>query len=104
MGQDADSAKVTLRGIVVPTEWGDDGEVQRVAIHTFDEGQYDVIADSVGRRLAGFLRDEVQALVRLEETGGDRHRARVLSFTVFDTACPVENVANAAGSGESCLC
>lgn len=81
--------QVVIRGIVVPVEWDAIGNPLRVAILTADEGEYRVAPSGLGRRLFGFLRQEVKARVAVAEPAGD-HPVRLVSFTL---------VSNHSGTG-----
>lgn len=84
MGDDHRSREVTVRGIVVPTEWGSRGQVLQVAILTPDEEQYDVVDSELGRRLVGALREEIDACIRIDQAQRNRRRVTVLSYQVVD--------------------
>ena len=85
MGPDDTPRVVTLRGLVVPTEWDSGGEVLRVAILTPDEMQYDVSEAADGsRQLLPALREEVEVRVRIDRARGCRRDVTLLSFTVLD--------------------
>jgi hypothetical protein len=84
MGDDHQLRKVTVRGIVVPTEWDSRGQVLQVAILTPDEEQYDIVDSELGRRLVGALREEIEACLRIEQSQQNRRRATVLSHQIVD--------------------
>ena len=64
--------RLTIRGIVVPVEWSDQGLAIQVAILTPDEHQYVVSYDGAGKNLFHDLREEVEAQVFLDEAQGAR--------------------------------
>jgi hypothetical protein len=78
------SSEVTVRGIVVPTEWNTEGRVLRVAILTSDEQQYDVADSGPGKHLLGALREEIEACVRIIKGKGCRRTVTVVSYDVVD--------------------
>jgi hypothetical protein len=84
MGDDRTPHEVTIRGIVIPTDWDSRGEVLRVAILAPDEDQYDVADSRLGSRLLGALREEVEACVRVDQAHRGRQRVTILSFEVVD--------------------
>jgi hypothetical protein len=75
-----ESQSATLRGIVVPASWGEDGEVLEVAISTSGEALYRVIGGSCRDGLLAALRKEVEARVSF----AGESRVSVLSFAVVD--------------------
>ena len=79
---------ITLRGLVVPSEWDSQGNASRVSIFTFDDDEYEVEPLDAGRYLLGYTGLEVMARGHL--VSGFRRRKIVLikSFTTFgpDTA------------------
>ncbi len=50
---------ITILGLVIPTDWDDEGGVTRVSIATFDEDEYLVQDDDVNNRLLELLGQEV---------------------------------------------
>jgi hypothetical protein len=49
----------TIRGIVIPVTWGEDGEVISIAIDTYQEERYRVAENVMGRQLRDLLRKRV---------------------------------------------
>jgi hypothetical protein len=49
-----------IRGIVIPTEWDEQGNVAAVSIAAHDEEEYRVGMDDKGKELAVFLREQVE--------------------------------------------
>jgi len=88
MVEDERQRELSLRGIVVPTEWDSRGKALRVAILTPDEQQYDVADTIVGRQLTHVLREEIQASVHLDSTHGREQLVTVRSFVVIDSLQP----------------
>ena len=50
----------TLRGIIVPEGWDDQGKVLRLAIATYDEGRVLITPDVQGIKLLSWLRKTVK--------------------------------------------
>jgi len=84
MGNDHPPHELTVRGIVVPTEWDSRGKALRVAILTADEMQYDVNNNDLGRLLLRMLREEITALVRIDLDQQNRRRVTILSYEIVD--------------------
>jgi hypothetical protein len=80
--------ELTLRGIVIPTDWDHRGVARQVAILTADEEEYEVSEDGIGRQLLKELREEVEVRVRIDEVGRLQRLVTVLSYTVLDTFDP----------------
>jgi len=61
--------QITIRGIIVPSEWDDTGNVISVSISTFNEDEYLVDKDSISKKLLSYIREgvEVSGFVREEE-------------------------------------
>ena len=79
-------SELTLRGIVIPTNWGSDGAPIGVAILTRDEGEYEVVPSATSDQLLCHLRREVLArTVPLSGPAGQQ-RVRVLSFAILEWA------------------
>jgi hypothetical protein len=76
--------ELTLQGIVIPTQWGPDGEVNRVGILTRGEGEYEVAPGGAGCRLMNHLRREVIALVTTVQGSEPEKSVRVNSFAVLE--------------------
>jgi len=59
----SDFAKlVKLTGIIAPEKWGVKNQMQQLALHTFDEGKYLLIAKSVDDK----LREKIYEIVSLK--------------------------------------
>jgi hypothetical protein len=64
-----DHKQITIRGIIVPSEWDDTGNVTSISISTFNEDEYLVDKDSISKKLQYYMREGVEAsgFVREEE-------------------------------------
>lgn len=79
-----EDGEMTLRGIVVPVDWDLHGEVRTVAILTSDEGEYEVLPNGAGVRLAMHSRCEVLARAVSIEPEGSTRRVRITSFAILE--------------------
>jgi len=52
--------KVFIRGLIVPSEWNQDGQVVKVTVKTFDEDEYFINSKKESRKLLKFVRQEVE--------------------------------------------
>ena len=61
----------TIRGLIIPVDWDDQGNITAVAILAPFEEEYSVELDARGEELLAFVRERVKAsgLVRLDEHG-----------------------------------
>jgi hypothetical protein len=50
----------TIRGILVPVDWDEDGNILAIAVSTPGEQQYIVEKNSKGKELLGMIRQEVE--------------------------------------------
>jgi ABC-type sugar transport system substrate-binding protein len=57
----SDQKQVTIRGIVTPANWDDDGNITAVAISTALEDEYVVNSDDIGGELLELIGAEVVA-------------------------------------------
>jgi hypothetical protein len=51
---------IRIRGIVIPTEWDEQGNVAAVSIAAHNEEEYRVGMDDKGKELVVFLREQVE--------------------------------------------
>ena len=52
---------VSLKGLVLPAKWDENGDVTALKLATFDEKEYAVINDVVGKELFQHVRQEIFA-------------------------------------------
>ncbi len=69
-------ARKSIRGLVLPLEQDDRGNVVRCSIITDDDEEFEVFDDEQGRELCEYVDDEVVAkgIVRFDSDGPDRIR------------------------------
>jgi hypothetical protein len=74
---------ITVRGLVVPSDWDSEGNPSRASIFTFDEDEYEIDPQAAGEYLLDHTGEEV--MVRGHLSPGFRRRKVVLvkSFTVY---------------------
>ena len=68
----AEPPKTTLRGIVIPATWNENGAVLSLAIATFSEEKIFVANTPAGQRLMSHLRTAVKVEGTLKTEGGKR--------------------------------
>ena len=51
--------KVTVKGIVLPSEWDENGTVMALKLFTHDEDEYQVEGNEMLRELLDYLREEL---------------------------------------------
>ena len=74
--------KVTAKGILLPSEWDENGAVIALTLFTFDEDEYGVERNETTRELLDVLRQEllVEGYFRWEQ---DRKIIRITEFRLF---------------------
>lgn len=85
---------ITIQGIVCPTGWGDEGEIERVSIMTWDEDEYEVALEDVGRDLIEYPHRAVTARGQVVPEFRKRKVIRIKSFSVSvsqDTETPCQD-------------
>jgi hypothetical protein len=58
---------VTIRGIVIPADWDEKGNVVAVAVSTYDEVEYLIENNEKGKELKAFIREKVEVSGILRE-------------------------------------
>jgi len=54
-----DSQLTSIKGIVLPVNWDEKGNIVALALSTHEEDEYRIETDEKGRELLAFVRDEV---------------------------------------------
>jgi hypothetical protein len=73
-----------LRGIVLPTQWDDEGNVMRIAINTHDEKEYFIDFSGRGKELFGHLKEFVEVDGKIRENIGGHSYIKVNNYTVLE--------------------
>ena len=76
-------ALVTIRGIVIPMTWTEDGTVTGVAISGFDEQDFSVSSSCDLRQWLSLLRKEVEVVGVVAETESGPKVIKVCNFRVI---------------------
>lgn len=63
----AQSAMSVVRGVVIPMDWDEQGNVVRIAISSHDEEEYVVDRGKKGAELVAFIRHEVEVAGEVRE-------------------------------------
>ncbi|MBK5099933.1 MAG: hypothetical protein JJE15_02935 [Desulfobacteraceae bacterium] len=61
------TAERKIRGIIIPVEWDDDGNVISTTIHTDNEEEYLIDQNKKGEELLGFIHHKVEVTGKLRE-------------------------------------
>ena len=72
----------TVRGIVIPADWDEEGNVLAVAISSPNEQEYFVEQDSKGKELLGVIRQEIEASGIITKAMKGRNIIAVRSFSL----------------------
>jgi len=59
--------KPTIKGIIVPAMWDDDGNVKGISICTIDEKEYHVEPNSIGKELLNYIHEKVSIKGKIRE-------------------------------------
>ena len=57
----------TIRGLVIPVEWDDKGNILNLVISTFDEDEYLIELDQRGKQLMSSIRQELEVTGEVTE-------------------------------------
>ena len=57
----------TIKGIIIPSSWDEDGNIKEVSLHTSDEKEYRVEYGGVGKELLAHIHHEVEASGKIRE-------------------------------------
>jgi len=79
---EVDRRFTTIRGILVPTDWDEDGNALAVAVSTLGENEYVVEPDSKGQELLRLLRQEVEVVGLVKKGRNDRRVITVKSYAL----------------------
>ena len=61
-----------IKGIIIPVEWDEKGNVVAVALSTHDEKEYMINRNSKGDELRALIREEVEVLGQVGQKAGRR--------------------------------
>ncbi|MDZ7696795.1 MAG: hypothetical protein U5R49_07705 [Deltaproteobacteria bacterium] len=50
---------ITLKGLILPAQWRESGDVAGLKIATFDEGEFAILNDEMGKALTHHLRQKI---------------------------------------------
>ena len=56
-----------IEGIIIPSNWDEEGNIRGVSLHTTDEKEYRVEYGRVGRELLAHIHDKVEATGKIRE-------------------------------------
>ena len=70
----------TVRGILIPVDWDERGNVLAAAISGLDEQEYLVEQDAKGKELLGLMRREIEVSGTVRKEIKGRNRIRVKSY------------------------
>jgi hypothetical protein len=73
---------ITIRGVVCPIEWSDEGRVERISIMTWDEDEYEVSPEDAGQDLVEYTNRVVTARGHVLPEFRKRKVIQIKSFSV----------------------
>ena len=81
------NSPITIHGLLTPIQWDEKGNVIAISVSTFDEDEYLIEKDEIGKRLMSFLQEEIEisGLYRLKD---GRKIIRVKDYTIKSSPNP----------------
>ena len=80
---DIECPKTTkIHGIVLPKEWNEKGDIESIGIFTFDEEEYLVEKNKIGKQLMSYIRQEVHVSGTLQIKKDNTKKIIVKEFSV----------------------
>ena len=73
-----------INGIIVPSEWNEKGEIQNIAIVTFDEDTFLIADNDKAKALMNYLRKTVTLSGKVSMNGAQKE-IRISKFQVHDS-------------------
>ena len=61
----------TIRGVILPSEWDDDGEVTSIGVETPEGEDIYIFMDTIGEKLMSFIDHRVEVTGTVKEMYGD---------------------------------
>ena len=84
MESNGESKLVTIRGLLVPVDWDDKGNVTAAAISTHFEEEYLIEQNAWGEALLAFLRQRVKVSGWVVQNESGKKVIRVRNYEVFE--------------------
>jgi hypothetical protein len=81
--------QVAITGVVIPTEWSEDHQVSGIAVAGWDETEYPIWNDDMGKELRKRLHDHVKIEGQVGTDDQGRSRLHVRSFQVVPMSSSV---------------
>ena len=73
-----------IEGIILPSNWDEDGNIKGVSLHTSDEKEYCVEYGGVGRELLAHVHHKVTAIGKIRERLDGRLYINVKSYMTLE--------------------
>ena len=71
---------ITVRGILIPVDWDEEGNALAAAISGLDEQEYLIEQDAKGKELLGLMRREIEVRGMVSKAIKGRKRIKVKSY------------------------
>lgn len=78
----------TVRGIVIPVDWDEEGNALAVIISSLDEQEYLIQQDAKGKELLRLMRQEIEAMGVVKEGSKGRKTIKVKSYGLWKGGSP----------------
>ena len=75
---------ITIRGLLVPADWDEKGNITEAAVSTYFEEEYVIEANARGEALLPFLRQKVKVIGLVEMDDRGRKVVRVEEYEVIE--------------------
>ena len=72
-----------LRGIVLPVQWDETGNVVKISINTYDEKEYLINGDGRGRELFNHLKELVEIQGGIAQKTGSAEWVKVHRYSIL---------------------
>ena len=76
--------KSKILGIILPSQWDENGRVTRISINTHDERQYEVDYSGTGKELLKYLQKMVEIDGKLVQRLGGQQYVKVHTFNLIE--------------------
>jgi hypothetical protein len=74
---------VKIQGLILPTEWDEKGDVLVIALSAFNEDEYLIDIDEIGKQLLSSLRVKVEAKGFVREEKGKK-KIKIRNYTILN--------------------
>jgi len=73
----------TIRGIIIPVDWDEEGNALAAAISSLDEQEYLIKQDAKGKELLKLMRQEIEAMGVVKKGSKGRKTIKVKNYGLW---------------------